>query len=120
MLETFKNTCKAATWNSAPNSHKYYTFSLEPIADVKIRIDILQSTLTKDFTIPFSRYVVAGGKIEADVHAGLHASRLPKEREVTSSVVMVLLSDVTSMDAIPSFQLWCSVLTFKDFELWRY
>lgn len=73
---------------------------------MKIRIGILQSTLTKDFIIPFSRGVVAGGKIEAVVHAGLHASRLPKEeREVTSSVTLVLLSDVTSMDAIPSFQL---------------
>lgn len=57
---------------------------------------------------------MAGGKVEA----GVRASRSPKEeRVVTSSVTVVLLSDVTSMDPIPSFQLWCSVLTLKGFEL---
>lgn len=28
---------------------------MEPVADVKIRIGVLQSTLTKDRAIPFSR-----------------------------------------------------------------
>jgi len=80
---------------------------MEPVADVKMRIGLLQSTLTKDRAIPLSREgAVAGGRTEAVVHAGVHASRLPKEeRVVTSSVTVVLLSDVTSMDPIPSFQL---------------
>ena len=92
---------------------------MEPVADVKIRIGVLQSTLTEDHAVTFSREgAVAVGKIEAVVHAVVHASRLPtEERVVTSSVTVVLLSDVTSMDPIPSFHLWCSVLTLKDFEL---
>lgn len=49
---------------------------------------------------------MVGVKIEAVARAGVHASRLPKEeRVVTSSVTVVLLSDVTSMDPIPGFQL---------------
>ena len=55
---------------------------------------------------------------QAVVHAGVHASRLPKEeRVVTSTVTVILLSDVTSMNAMPSFQLSCSVLTPTGFEL---
>lgn len=98
---------------------KNYTFSMEPVADVKIGIGILQSTLTKDHAIPFSvEGPMAGGKIKAVAHTGVHASMLPKEeRVVTSSVTVVLLSDGASMDPIPSSWLWCSVLTLKDLDL---
>lgn len=48
---------------------------------------------------------------EAVYCAGIHASRLPKEEEVvTSSVTVILLGDVTSMDPTASFHLCPSVL----------
>lgn len=55
---------------------------MEPLGDMKISIGALQSTLTKDHAIAFSREgAVAGGKIEAVVYAGVHASKLPKEEK---------------------------------------
>jgi len=51
---------------------------------------------------------------EAVYCAGIHASRLPKEEEVvTSSVTVILLGDVTSMDPTASFHLCPSVLPSK-------
>lgn len=83
-----------------------------PVADVKIRSGILQSTLTNDLS---TEGVVAGGRrMEAVLPAGVHASRLQREEGVvTSSVTVALLSDVTSMGPTASFQLCCSVLALK-------
>lgn len=66
---------------------KNYTLNMEPMADVKTRIDVFQSASAEGHAIPFSRKgAVVGGKIEEVLHADVHVCTLPKEERILTSL----------------------------------
>lgn len=71
---------------------KNYTLSMEPMADVEIRIEVFQSALAEGHAITFSRQgAVVWGKVEEVSCTEVHACTLPKEEELTSSETWIFL-----------------------------